>query len=140
MKQSELAKKYGITPQRIGQIRKKYCAKEDFCEKTRELTETGIRKIQEQLDKEDDAIIEPKFVKVQALRQTPNRLFWFCKLFEKPVRKVTVAIPSTHADNIRPLMIFQAQEIEKSNEKFYRHEIIYKRELQREQRIKEIYK
>lgn len=140
MKQSELAKKYGITPQRVGQIRKKHCIKDDFCEKTKTLKPEGVLKIQKYLDAQDDAIIEPKFVRVQALGTTPNRLFWYCKLLEKPVRKIRVAIPSTHVDSIRPQLIFKAQEIEKSNEKFYRHEIIYKREFQREQRTKKIHK
>lgn len=140
MKQSELAKKYGITPQKVGQIRKKCCIKDDFCEKTKELTPEGVQKIENFLDKQDDSIIEPKFVRVQAIQSTPNPLFWFCKILEKPVRKVRVAIPSTHIRSIRPQLIFKAQEIEKLNEKFYRHEIVHKREIQREQRIKEIYK
>lgn len=138
MKQSELAKKYGITPQRVGQMRKKYCIKADFCEKTNTLKPSGVLKIEKHLKKEDDDILEPKFVRVQAISETPNRLFWYCKLFEKPVRKVKVAIPSTHVSAIRPQLIFKAQEIEKSNEKFYRHEIIYKREFLREQRIKKV--
>ena len=138
MKQSELAKKYGITPQKVGQMRKKYCIKADFCEKTNTLKPSGVLKIEKHLKKEDDDILEPKFVRVQAISETPNRLFWYCKLFEKPVRKVKVAIPSTHVSAIRPQLIFKAQEIEKSNEKFYRHEIIYKREFLREQRIKKV--
>ena len=138
MKQSELAKKYGITPQKVGQMRKKYCIKADFCEKTNTLKPSGVLKIEKHLKKEDDDILEPKFVRVQAISETPNRLFWYCKLLEKPVRKVKVAIPSTHVSAIRPQLIFKAQEIEKSNEKFYRHEIIYKRELLREQRIKKV--
>ena len=138
MKQSELAKKYGITPQKVGQMRKKYCIKADFCEKTNTLKPSGVLKIEKHLKKEDDDILEPKFVRVQAISETPNRLFWYCKLLEKPVHKVKVAIPSTHVSAIRPQLIFKAQEIEKSNEKFYRHEIIYKRELLREQRIKKV--
>ena len=140
MKQKELAEIYGVTAPKIGVLRKKLCDAEDYCEKTKELTESGVAKIASYFEKEDDAIIEPKFVRVQALHTTPNRLFWFCKLLEKPIRKIRVAIPSTHVPSIRPQMIFKAQEIEKSNEKFYRHEIIYKREFQREQRIKEIRK
>ena len=138
MKQSELAKKYGITPQKVGQMRKKYCIKAVFCEKTNTLKPSGVLKIEKHLKKEDDDILEPKFVRVQAISETPNRLFWYCKLLEKPVRKVKVAIPSTHVSAIRPQLIFKAQEIEKSNEKFYRHEIIYKREFLREQRIKKV--
>ena len=138
MKQSELAKKHGITPQKVGQMRKKYCIKADFCEKTNTLKPSGVLKIEKHLKKEDDDILEPKFVRVQAISETPNRLFWYCKLLEKPVRKVKVAIPSTHVSAIRPQLIFKAQEIEKSNEKFYRHEIIYKREFLREQRIKKV--
>ena len=140
MKQKELAEIYGVTAPKIGVLRKKLCNAEDYCEKTKELTESGVAKIASYFEKEDDAIIEPKFVRVQALHTTPNRLFWFCKLLEKPIRKIRVAIPSTHVSSIRPQMIFKAQEIEKNNEKFYRHEIIYKREFQREQRIKEIRK
>jgi hypothetical protein len=140
MKQKELAEIYGVTAPKIGVLRKKLCDAEDYCEKTKELTESGVAKIASYFEKKDDAIIEPKFVRVQALHTTPNRLFWFCKLLEKPIRKIRVAIPSTHVSSIRPQMIFKAQEIEKNNEKFYRHEIIYKREFQREQRIKEIRK
>ena len=138
MKQKELAEIYGVTAPKIGVLRKKLCDAEDYCEKTKELTESGVAKIASYFKKEDDAIIEPKFVRVQALHTTPNRLFWFCKLLEKPIRKIRVAIPSTHVPSIRPQMIFKAQEIEKSNEKFYRHEIIYKREFQRDQRIKKV--
>ena len=138
MKQKELAEIYGVTAPKIGVLRKKLCDAEDYCEKTKELTESGAAKIASYFEKEDDAIIEPKFVRVQALHTTPNRLFWFCKLLEKPIRKIRVAIPSTHVPSIRPQMIFKAQEIEKSNEKFYRHEIIYKREFQRDQRIKKV--
>jgi hypothetical protein len=138
MKQKELAEIYGVTAPKIGVLRKKLCNAEDYCEKTKELTESGVAKIASYFEKEDDAIIEPKFVRVQALHTTPNRLFWFCKLLEKPIRKIRVAIPSTHVSSIRPQMIFKAQEIEKNNEKFYRHEIIYKREFQRDQRIKKV--
>ena len=138
MKQKELAEIYGVTAPQIGVLRKKLCNAEDYCEKTKELTESGVAKIASYFEKEDDAIIEPKFVRVQALHTTPNRLFWFCKLLEKPIRKIRVAIPSTHVSSIRPQMIFKAQEIEKNNEKFYRHEIIYKREFQRDQRIKKV--
>lgn len=138
MKQKELAEIYGVTAPKIGVLRKKLCDAEDYCEKTKELTESGVAKIASYFEKEDDAIIEPKFVRVQALHTTPNRLFWFCKLLEKPIRKIRVAIPSTHVSSIRPQMIFKAQEIEKNNEKFYRHEIIYKREFQRDQRIKKV--
>ena len=140
MKQKELAEIYGVTAPKIGVLRKKLCNAEDYCEKTKELTEGGVAKIASHFKKEDDAIIEPKFVRVQALQSTPNRLFWYCKLLEKPIRKIKVAIPSTHLGAIRPQLVFKAQEIEKNNEKFYRHEIIYKREFQREQRVKEIRK
>ena len=140
MKQKELAEIYGVTAPKIGVLRKKLCNADDYCEKTKELTESGVAKIAEHFNEKDDAIIEPKFVRVQALHPTPNRLFWYCKLLEKPVRKVRVSIPSTHLSAIRPQLVFKAQEIEKNNEKFYRHEIIYKREFQREQRIKEVRK
>jgi hypothetical protein len=140
MKQKELAEIYGVTAPKIGVLRKKLCNAEDYCEKTKELTESGVAKIAEHFKDADDAIIEPKFVRVQALHTTPNRLFWFCKLLEKPIRKIRVAIPSTHVPSIRPQLIFKAQEIEKDNEKFYRHEIIYKREFQREQRTKKVRK
>ena len=138
MKQKQLAEIYGVTAPKIGVLRKKLCDAEDYCEKTKELTEGGVAKIASYFKKEDDAIIEPKFVRVQALFPTPNRLFWYCKLLEKPVRKIKVSIPSTHLGVMRPQLVFKAQEIEKNNEKFYRHEIIYKREFQRDQRIKKV--
>ena len=34
MKQKELADRYEVTPQRIGQIRKKICDNDDYCKKT----------------------------------------------------------------------------------------------------------
>jgi len=139
MKQSDLAKKHGITPQRVGQLRKKHCNSNDFCEKTRTLTEEGVNKIEKQLKIMDDKILEPKFVKVQAISRTPNMLFWYCKLLEKPTRKVKVAVPLNYLSEIRPQLVFKAQEIEKCNEKFYRHEVIYKREFLREQRAKAIH-
>lgn len=140
MKQGKLAEIYGVTAPKIGMLRKKLCNAEDYCEKTKELTESGVDKIVSYFNEKDDSIIEPKFVGVQAIRPTPNRLFWYCKLLEKPIRKIKVAIPSTHLGAIRPQLVFKAQEIEKNNEKFYRHEIIYKREFQREKRVKEIRK
>ncbi len=139
MKQSELAKKYGITPQKVGQIRKKHCNKSDFCETTKELTPEGVKKIQDLLEENDDSVLQPKFVRVQALSPTPNDNFYYCKLLEKPVRKVRVAIPATHRGSIRPNLVFKAQVIEKGDEKFYRHEIIYKREFDRQERIKKVY-
>jgi len=138
MKQKELAEIYGVTAPKIGVLRKKLCDAEDYCEKTKELTLSGVAKITSYFEKKDDAIIEPKFVRVQALSPTPNRLFWYCKLLEKPIRKIKVSIPSTHLSVMRPQLVFKAQEIEKNNEKFYRHEIIYKREFQRDQRIKKV--
>ncbi len=138
MKQKELAKKYGITPMQIGKIRKKVCNDEDYCTKTKELSNFGVSKIENYFKEKDDAIIQPQFVRVQALSPTPNPLFWFCKLLEKPVRKVRVSIPHTHKEAIRPQLIFKAQVINKNDENFYRHEIIYRREFQREQRLKEI--
>lgn len=138
MKQKELAEKYGVTPTQIGKIRKEVCSDEDYCTKTRELSNFGVAKIEQHFKEKDDAIIEPQFVRVQALSPTPNPLFWFCKLLEKPVRKVRVSIPHTHKGAIRPNLIFKAQVINKNDENFYRHEIIYRREFQREQRLKEI--
>jgi hypothetical protein len=138
MKQKELAEKYGVTAPQIGKLRKKLCKAEDYCEKTKTLTTEGVAKIDNYFAEKDDNAIEPKFVRVQALSPTPNRLFWYCKLLEKPVRKVKVSIPSTHLTSIRPQLVFKAQEIEKNNEKFYRHEIIHKREVQREQRAKKV--
>ena len=138
MKQKELAEKYGVTAPKIGKIRKEVCNDEDYCTKTRELTDSGVAKIEEYFNKQDDAIIEPQFVRVQALDSTPNPLFWFCKLLEKPVRKVRVSIPHTHRGIMRRNLIFKAQVINKNDENFYRHEVIYKREFQREQRLKEI--
>jgi hypothetical protein len=136
MKQSDLAKKHGITPQRVGQLRKKHCNSEDFCEETRTLTPLGVKKIEEQLGIVDNEILEPKFVRVQVIEATSNPLFFYCKLLEKPYKKVCVSVPYTHTQSTRPQLIFKAQVIQKNNEKFYRHEIIYKRELQRIQRLK----
>lgn len=136
MKQSDLAKKHGITPQRVGQLRKKYCDPKDFCKETKMLTQEGVEKIEKQLGVGDDDVLKPKFVRVQALGATPNPLFFYCKLLEKPYRKVCVSVPSTHTALIRPQLVFKAQVIEKNNEKFYRHEVIYKRELQRVERLK----
>ena len=82
-------------------------------------------------------LLSPSLFGFKPCNPTPNRLFWYCKLLEKPIRKIKVSIPSTHLGVMRPQLVFKAQEIEKNNEKFYRHEIIYKREFQREQRIKE---
>lgn len=138
MKQKELAEKYGVTPFKIGKIRKIVCSDEDYCEKTRELTLEGAKKIEDYFKKEDDKIIQPKFVKVQALSPTPNPLFWYCKLLEKPVRKITVSIPHSRRGVMRANLVFNAQVINKNNENFYRDEIIYKREFEREQRNKEV--
>ena len=135
MKQKELAEKHGVTPQRIGQIRKKQCNSDDFCEKTKSLMPSGVKKIEDYLKDQDDNIIEPKLVKVQCLRPCLNEMFWECKLFDKTPRKVIVAIPSTHISVIRPQMLFNAQEIEKGKEKFYRHEIILQRELNRQKQF-----
>tara|TARA_R110002153_G_scaffold51017_3_gene143541 strand:+ start:2691 stop:3098 length:408 start_codon:yes stop_codon:yes gene_type:complete len=135
MKQKELAEKYGITPQRVGQIRKKHCDEDDFCEETKSLTPKGVKKIEDYLKKEDDSILEPKLVKVQCLRPCSNDFFWECKLFGKSPKKIIVAIPPTHRSTMRPNLIFKAQEIEKSNEKFYRHEIILQRELNRQKKL-----
>ena len=76
MKQKELAEIYGITPQRVGQIRKKHCDEDDFCEETKSLTPKGVKKIEDYLKKEDDSILEPKLVKVQCLRPCSNDFFW----------------------------------------------------------------
>lgn len=139
MKAKELAEKYGVTPMQIGKIRKEVCSDEDYCTKTREISNFGVSKIDEYFKKKDDAILEPKFVRVQALHSTPNPLFWFCKLLEKPVRKVRVNVPHTHRGTMRPNLIFKAQVINKNGEDFYRHEVIYKREIIRQERIKKVY-
>ena len=135
MKQKELAEKYGVTPMQIGKIRKEVCEPQDYCEKTRELSPEGVKKIKQYFKKKDDIIIEPKFVKVQALRACSNSIFWECKLFGTSPKKVIVSIPNTHIKAMRPQLVFKAQEIEKNNEKFYRHEIIYKREFLRNKRF-----
>jgi hypothetical protein len=135
MKQKELAEKHGLTPQRIGQIRKKTCSDEDYCTETKELTNFGVAKIEDYLKKQDDSILEPKLVKVQCLRPCLNEMFWECKLFDKSPKKVIVAIPSTHISAMRPQMLFNAQEIQKGKEKFYRHEIILQREINRQKRF-----
>tara|TARA_R110002096_G_scaffold280115_1_gene474305 strand:+ start:1757 stop:2068 length:312 start_codon:yes stop_codon:yes gene_type:complete len=88
MKQKQLAEIYGVTAPKIGVLRKKLCDAEDYCEKTKELTESGVAKIASYFEEKDDAIIEPKFVRVQALFPTPNRLFWYCKLLEKPSERL----------------------------------------------------
>lgn len=137
MKQKELADKYGVTPQKIGQIRKKVCEDEDYCIKTKNLSPEGIKKIEDYFEEKDNKILEPQFVRVQAISPTPNPLFYSCKRLDPPVRRVTVAIPSTHIRAIRPRLVFKAQVIEKSNEKFYRHEVIYQREFNRQKRIEE---
>lgn len=139
MKAKELAEKYGVTPMQIGKIRKEVCSDEDYCTKTREISNFGVSKIDEYFKKKDDAILEPKLVRVQVLNPTPNPLFWFCKLLEKPVRKVIVNVPHTHRGVMRRNLIFKAQVINKSGEDFYRHEIIYKREIIRQERIKKVY-
>lgn len=135
MKQKELAEKYGVTPMQIGKIRKEVCDASDYCEKTRELSPEGAKKIDKYIKKKDDKIIEPKFVNVQALRSCLNNLFWECKLLDKNPKKIIVSIPNTHISLIRPNLLFKAQEIEKNNEKFYRHEIIYRREFIRNQKV-----
>ena len=61
MKQKELADRYEVTPQRIGQIRKKICSEDDYCKKTRTLTPEGVAKIEEYFKMQDDKIIEPNF-------------------------------------------------------------------------------
>ena len=135
MKQKELAEKHGLTPQRIGQIRKKVCSDEDYCTKTKELTNFGVAKIEDYLKKQDDSILELKLVKVQCLAPCLNEMFWECKLFGETPKKVIVAIPSTHLSSMRPHMVFKAQEIQKGNEKFYRHEIILQREINRQKQF-----
>ena len=138
MKQKELANKYGVTPMRIGQIRKKVCKDEDYCTKTRNLTPEGVKKIEDYFDQRDTEILKPKFVRVQIVAPTANPLFYFCKRLDPPRRKVIVAIPSTHINTMRPQLIFKAQIIEKSDEQFYRHEIIYQREFNRQKGFKEV--
>lgn len=139
MKAKELAEKYGVTPMQIGKIRKKVCSDEDYCTKTREISNFGVSKINEYFKKQDDGVLKPNFVKVQVLAQTPNPLFWYCKLLEKPVRKVRVNVPYTHGGLMRRNLIFKAQVINKGGEDFYRHEIIYQREIIRQERIKKVY-
>ena len=137
MKQKELADKYGVTPQKIGQIRKKVCEDEDYCIKTKILSPEGIKKIEDYFKEKDDKILEPQFIRVQIIAPTPNPLFYFCKRLDPPAKKVIVAIPSTHIRAMRPQLVFKAQVIEKSDEQFYRHEIIYQREFNRQKGIKE---
>jgi len=137
MKQKELADKYGVTPQKIGQIRKKVCNDEDYCSKTKILSPEGIKKIEDYFDEKDDKILEPQFVRVQIIAPTPNPLFYFCKRLAPPTRKVIVTIPSTHTNAMSPQLVFKAKVIEKSGEHFYRHEIIYQREFNRQKGIKE---
>jgi len=139
MKAKELAEKYGVTPMQIGKVRKKVCSDEDYCEKTREISNFGASKIDKYFKKMDEGVLKPNFVKVQVLGPTPNPLFWFCKLLEKPVRKVTVSVPHTHRSLMRPSLVFKAQVINKNGEDFYRHEVIYKREILRQERIKKVY-
>tara|TARA_A100000171_G_scaffold29724_1_gene27903 strand:+ start:2817 stop:3224 length:408 start_codon:yes stop_codon:yes gene_type:complete len=135
MKQKELAEKYGVTPMAIGKIRKKVCSDEDYCEDTKELTNFGVTKIEEYFKKKDDSILDPKLVKVQCLAPCLNEMFWECKLYGETPRKVIVAIPASHISSMRPHMVFKAQEIEKGGEKFYRHEIILQREINRQKRF-----
>jgi hypothetical protein len=139
MKAKELAEKYGVTPMQIGKIRKEMCSDEDYCTKTREISDLGVSKINQYFEKRDDEILEPKFVRVQVLDPMPNPLFWYCKLLEKPVRKVRVNVPHTHRGLMRKNLIFKAQVINKGGEDFYRHEIIYQREIIRQERIKKVY-
>jgi len=139
MKAKELAEKYGVTPMQIGKIRKEMCSDEDYCTKTREISDLGVSKINQYFEKKDDEILEPKFVRVQVLDPMPNPLFWYCKLLEKPVRKVRVNVPHTHKGLMRKNLIFKAQVINKGGEDFYRHEIIYQREIIRQERIKKVY-
>lgn len=129
MKQKELAEKYGVTPQMIGKIRKQVCDPEDYDPKTREVSDKGCQKIGEYFHEEDEKIIQPKFVKVQVISEAPNPMFLFCKRLEKPIKKVAVSIPASHIGQLRTHLVFNAQEIEKAGEKFYRHEDLYKREL-----------
>jgi hypothetical protein len=140
MKAKELANKYGVTPSQVGKIRKEVCTEGEYDPQTREILPSCVQKIDEHYKKQDDSVLDPKFVRVQALSPTPNDNFYYCKLLEKPVRKVRVAIPATHRELMRPNLIFKAQVIEKGGEKFYRHEIIYKREFDRQERIKKIHK
>jgi hypothetical protein len=138
MKAKEIAEKYGVTPQAVGKLRKELCTEEEYDPKTREIQSSGVKKIENHFNKEDDKILEPQFVRVQVLAPTLNPLFCYCKLLEKPTRKVRVAIPSTHKSLIKPRLIFKAQVIEKGGEKFYRHEIIYKREYDRQKRTQKL--
>ena len=140
MKAKEIAEKYGVTPAKVGKLRKELCTDEEYDPKTREIQPSGVLKIEKHFKKQDEEILEPKFVRVQVIARTLNPLFYFCKVLEKPTRKVRVAIPSTHMELIRPMLIFNAQVIEKGSEKFYRHEIIYKREKNRQERIKNLHK
>ena len=138
MKAKELAEIYGVTPTQIGKIRKKVCNEEDYLEKTRDILPSGLKKIKKHFEEQDDRVLSPKFVRVQCLSPTPNFLFFFCKLLDSPVRKVTVAIPQTHRGEMRMGLVFNAQVIEKNGEKFYRHEVIYKREQERQKRFQEV--
>lgn len=140
MKAKELAEIYGVTPTQIGKLRKAICNAEDYNEKTRDILPHGVKKIKDYFKKEDDKIIEPQFVRVQALFPTPSPLFYYCKLLEKPTCKIRVAIPATHRGMMRNNLIFKAQVIEKNGEKFYRHEVVYKREQERQKRLQEVYK
>lgn len=140
MKAKEIAEKYGVTPMQIGKIRKEVCEKEDYNEKNREILESGVIKIEKYFEKKDDEVLTPKFVRVQIIDKTPNPMFFYCKLLEKPIRKVCVSVPHTHTNLMRRGLIFNAQVITKNDEDFYRHEVIYTREINRQKRIKEIHK
>jgi hypothetical protein len=140
VKAKEIAEIYGVTPMQVGKIRKKVCDEGDYLEKTRHILPSGVKKIKKYFKEKDDNAIKPKFVKVQALSPTPSPLFYYCKKLDKPICKVRVAIPTTHRNMMRGGIIFKAQEIEKNGEKFYRHEVVYRREQERQKRLQEVYK
>lgn len=140
MKASELAKKYDCTHQRISVLRKKLCNPEDFCEETKEILRSGVEKIEKHFSAEDDDALEPKYVRVQVLHPAPSGLFFYCKKLDRPTRKVCVAVPNTHTSSMRMGLIFKAQVIQKNGEEFYRHEVIQKREEQRQKRFQKIRK
>lgn len=140
MKAKEIGELYDLTPLQVGKIRKMVCDEEDYNEKTRDILPSGVKKIKKHLKGCDDKILKPQFVRVQALSPTPSPLFYYCKKLDKPSCKVRVAIPTTHRSIIRKGIIFKAQEIEKSGEKFYRHEVVYRREQERQKRLQKVYK
>jgi hypothetical protein len=122
VKQGELAKILDRSPMEIGRTRSKICNSEDYNDKTKELTESGVQKIK---DHYDFKALEPQFVDVTILQNANNAKFVIGYIIENRKRKkMRACIPMNMANQLTPGKRFKAQVIEYNGEKYYRHKKI----------------